>query len=808
MSNLPGAEDNLLNYSYSPEKKPTGYGALNSPFSETPAHLPSALYPTIQDEPEMGLNDFMNQKRHLVSQTSSLGSFMKPCDETYFRASVLIDDAMRYRSINHRLSYSALKIYKFYHSRFIQFSIGLCIFVNLALAFFEKPSSLSITSDYRYRGTNKSLSNPIEPPCGVTESIELITLLIFLVDYIVTFYQVGWRAAVTKIWLNLYILTIALSITDLTVSLGLQCGGYIGVRKLFRPVFLFQHSSYMKKSLKAIRLTIPQMFAVFFMLCLHIFVFAILGMLLFPVTGFDDAESCTGLLNGTLNKTGSTEGDMYFAGLIDSARNLVFLLSTANNPNFMIPAYKKNRLSALYFIAFFTIGSYILLNIFTAVVYNQFRRYLQTSMRQSKLLRHVGVRASFLVLERMERDEELGVVDKVSLDTLVKLVPFLGFVRKQSLLVYKEDISMERRQERHYLHWLDFKSLIYKLFETPLTYHRKHGFIYHDNKIIRIIQWAILSPVGLIFQNFISFLNTVLICIELELCDANAPHILSTINFTFVCYYMIELAVKFIVLRKQFFKRKANIYDLIVTSVIVILQVVIISYVGVPFKTPSRGTLKTTRTLIKVLCMFIVLRLLRLLTVLRTFSFILEIIFTIIKKFKAFAGLMLSLYYFYAFLGMILFSDVDKRVKPGERAKICGTFEELEFFANNFQDFYAAIIVLWDLMIVNNWNVFVEAYRKVYTEWVTLYFLSWYVLSVIIGINLLIAIILEAFISCWEERAQQVDNSLDQVTPINNYTSCRGEVTPNISVRGIFEDSKVEPDVNLVGKLIEKHPFL
>ena len=801
MSNLSGAEENLLDYNYSPDKKHTFYGGLNSPPSQTHMHRPSALYPTIQDEAEVA-------KRHLVSQTSSLGSFVTPSDDVYFRASILIDDAMRYRSINHRLSYSALKLYKLYHSRLIQFFIGLCIFVNLALAFFEKPSSLSITSDYRYRGSNKTLANPIELPCGVTESIEIVTLLIFLVDYVVTFYQVGWRAALTKIWLNLYIFTIALSLTDLTVSLGLQCNGYIGVRKLFRPIFLFQHSSYMKKSLKAIRLTIPQMFAVFFMLCLHIFVFAILGMLLFPVTGIDDAEGCTGILNNSWHNNGTTEGDMYFTGLIDSVRNLIFLLSTANNPNFMIPAYKENRLTALYFIAFFTIGSYILLNIFTAVVYNQFRRYLQTSMRQSKLLRHVGVRASFLVLERMDRDEELGIIDKVSLDTLSKLTPFLGSVRKQCLQAYKEDINIHRRQEVHYLHWQEFKRLIYKLFETPATHHRNRGFIYHHNKIIRIAQWAILSPVGLTFQNFVSFLNTVLICIELELCDANAPQILSTINFIFVCYYMIELGVKFIILGKQFFKRKSNIYDLIVTGIIVILQIILISYVGVPFRTPSRGSLKATRTLIKVLCMFIVLRLLRLLTVLRTFSFILEIIFTIIKKFKSFAGLMLSLYYFYAFLGMILFPDVDKRVKPGKRAHQCGTFEEMEFFANNFKDFFAAIVVLWDLMIVNNWNVFVEAYRAVYSEWVTLYFFSWYVLSVIIGVNLLIAIILEAFISCWEERTQQLDNNLDQVVPVNNNNFVRGEVTPNISVHGIFLDRDTEPDANLADKLIEKHPFL
>ena len=799
-------EGNLLDYSLSPDKKFPGYGAFSSPDSQSQA--PCNIYPNIQEEPQMGLVHFTNHGSRILSQTSSIGSFVSPSDEVFLRAAVLIEDAMRYRPTYHRLSYTALKLYKFYHSRLVQFTLGLCIAVNLALAFFEKPSSISETSDYRYKQTKNS-SRSIEPPCGLTEAIELVTLLVFLVDYIVVFYQVGWRAALTKIWLHLYVWSILISIVDLTVSLGLVCGSYIGVRKLLRPIFLFQHSSYMKKSLKAIRLTVPQMFAVFFMLCLHIFVFAILGMLLFPKSSSYNGTNlnCSRSFQRGVNETHCTEGDLYFSGLVDSIRNLIFLLSTANNPNFMIPAYQENRLYALYFITFFTIGSYVLLNIFTAVVYNQFRRYLQTSMEQSSFMRRVGMRAAFLVLERMERDEELGIVDKVSLDTLTKLVSHLGFVRKQSLEVYKEEISLWRSQEVFYLKWGDFQGLINKLFQLPQSYHRKRGIIYHNNHLIRMIQWAILSPIGLIFQNLISLLNTVIICVELELYDADYPQIFSLINFIFVCYYIMELFAKFIFLRAQFFKRKNNIYDLIVTSAIAIIQFVIICYVGVPFKNPPPAALQTTRILIKVLCMLIVLRLLRLLTVLKTFSFIIEIIFTIMKKFKSFAGLMLSLYYFFAFLGMMLFSDVDKKVVDGKRQKECGTFEELEFFANNFKDFYAAIILLWDLMIVNDWNVFVEAYRKAYTEWVVIYFFAWYILSVIIGVNLLIAIILEAFITCWDERNNKNEPTLEQVEPLRDNVEHDPEMHQNISVRGFFR-SRAEPDSNLLGRAIEKHPFL
>lgn len=71
----------------------------------------------------------------------------------------------------------------------------------------------------------------------------------------------------------------------------------------------------------------------------------------------------------------------------------------------------------------------------------------------------------------------------------------------------------------------------------------------------------------------------------------------------------------------------------------------------------------------------------------------------------------------------------------------CGSFEQLEYWPNNFDDFavspvppapryltrcpcsprppgspvcslQAALVTLWDVMIVNNWQVFLDAFRR------------------------------------------------------------------------------------------------
>ena len=54
--------------------------------------------------------------------------------------------------------------------------LSFIIFLILSLAFIETPSSLTSTSDVRYR------SKPWNPPCGLTESIEGLCLLVFAAD--------------------------------------------------------------------------------------------------------------------------------------------------------------------------------------------------------------------------------------------------------------------------------------------------------------------------------------------------------------------------------------------------------------------------------------------------------------------------------------------------------------------------------------------------------------------------------------------------------------------------------------------------
>jgi len=164
----------------------------------------------------------------------------------------------------------------------------------------------------------------------------------------------------------------------------------------------------------------------------------------------------------------------------------------------------------------------------------------------------------------------------------------------------------------------------------------------------------------------------------------------------------------------------------------------------------------------------------------------------LLKHLRPFGGIIVAVYYVFAVLGMMLFDGVTNPANVGANktrlySQECGSFDQLEYYANNFDDFGAALVVLWDLMVVNNWHVFLKEYAKVVNGWAQLYFVAWYLISVILIINLFVALILEAFISEWEIKQQRSRQ--------NSLSSHVTEATAHVGGRfhQLFGSNLVEP---------------
>jgi len=102
-----------------------------------------------------------------------------------------------------------------------------------------------------------------------------------------------------------------------------------------------------------------------------------------------------------------------------------------------------------------------------------------------------------------------------------------------------------------------------------------------------------------------------------------------------------------------------------------------------------------------------------------------------------FGVILACIYYEFAIIGMWLFGMKinSENVDP----RIDGTnFTNSWYQYSSFNDIIDAYIVLFSLMIVNNWNLVMEGYLDVTSKWSRLYFMSFHLITVLIALNLTI----------------------------------------------------------------------
>ncbi|XP_022599958.1 two pore calcium channel protein 2 isoform X2 [Seriola dumerili] len=680
------------------------------------------------------------------------------------QAIVFIEDAIQYRSINHRVDASSLRLYRWYYSRICQWGLGLTITVVLLLAFVERPSSLSVSSDPRHS------SMPWEPPCGFTESIEIVCLMIFCLDLAVKSYLIGWDEFRKSKWLIGYTVVISVSIIDWVLSVSMVCDEKLRVRRLLRPFFLLQNSSLMKKTLKCIKRTLPEIASVILLLALHLCLFTMIGMLLFAKT--EDPKK-----NG--------EWRLHFRNLTTSLTSLLVLLTTANNPDVMIPAYSLNRGYAIFFVAFSVIGTYCLMNLLTAIIYNQFRGYLLMSVQTSIIRRRLGIRAAFQVLscqgaqrateERVRVDAVLEVMSRVqmksyyraAITTEAQRFADLGFMDREQFRKIFEELDKDRIKEHPPLP--QYNSLILQRLQTILVLNSEKSTAERDNYILEII------------------------------------------NLCFILFYLFEMCVKIFAFGwRGYLSYRNNIFDGFLTILLLALQITIYATYRLPYShwDPSSHGVMSLWEMVRLVNMLIVFRFLRIIPDIKLMALVASTLLDLVKNLRAFAGILVVVYYVFAVFGIWLFEGA---IKPPPEISVlsntsmenitsnltmeCGTYEQLQYWPNNFDDFAASIILLYDVMIVNNWQAFMDAYSRYTTEWAKIYFVCWWLTSSVMWVNLFVALILENFIYRWD---RSHSCSVTDVERIRYETS----------VQLMFKEQIQEPTEEELLCQLHQHPHL
>ncbi|XP_038309699.1 two pore calcium channel protein 2 isoform X2 [Canis lupus familiaris] len=672
-------------------------------------------------------------------------------DLCFDQATVFIEDAIQYRSINHRMDARSMWLYRLYYSNTCQWILSFTIFLILFLAFIETPSSLTSTADVRYR------SPPWDPPCGLTESIEGLCLLVFVADVSVKSYLVGWAQFQKNLWLLAYMVVLVVSLMDWIVSLGLVCQEPLRIRRLLRPFFLMQNSSMMKKTLKCIRSSLPEMASVMLLLALHLCVFTMFGMLLF--TGEKDHGQ-------------DRERLIYFRNLPEALTSLLVLLTTANNPDVMTPAYSRNRAYAIFFIVFTLIGSLFLMNLLTAIIYNQFRGYLMKSFQTSLFRRRLGARAAYEVLSKTAEGEahpqRVGVKPQDFLQVLQKVQ--LDSAHKQAIVEkvcsYGDDLLSAD----------EFQKLFNEFDKRVIKEHPPRPE--YGSPFLQSAQFLFSHRYFDYLGNFIALGNLVSVSVFLVM-DADVlpedrdDFVLGILNCVFILYYVLELLLKVFALGLPgYLSYSSNLFDGLLTVVLLVLEISTLAVYRFPHPgwKPEMLGLLSLWDMARLVNMLIVFRFLRIIPSMKLMAVVASTILDLIKNMRAFGGILVVVYYVFAIMGINLFRGVvvappgNGSLAPDNSSAPCGSFEQLEYWANNFDDFAAALITLWNVMVVNNWQVFLDAYRRYSGPWSKLYFVLWWLVSSVIWVNLFLALILEHFLHKWDRRTHLQSLAGDQET--------------------------------------------
>ncbi|KAJ3594115.1 hypothetical protein NHX12_006447 [Muraenolepis orangiensis] len=196
--------------------------------------------------------------------------------------------------------------------------------------------------------------------------------------------------------------------------------------------------------------------------------------------------------------------------------------------------------------------------------------------------------------------------------------------------------------------------------------------------------------------------------------------------------------------------------------------------------------------MVRLINLLIVFRCLRIIPNIKLMNLVASTLLDLVKNLRAFAGILVVVFYVFAVFGIWLFEGV---IKPPSMSMTCGTYEQLEYWPNNFDDFAASIILLYNLMVVNNWQAFMDAYSRYTTEWAKVYFVCWWLTSSVMWVNLFVALILENFIYKWDRSHSCSGTEMEKT---------RYEA----SVQLMFKEHIEEPTEEELLRQLQQHPHL
>uniref|UniRef100_A0A8C1G3T0 Two pore segment channel 3 n=2 Tax=Cyprinus carpio TaxID=7962 RepID=A0A8C1G3T0_CYPCA len=645
------------------------------------------------------------------------------CRSKFDLATVYVSDAQYNRNIFFDTSPQAVRLYLLYNHWFMQMLVYVFIIINLALALFEDPAVVPL-------------------PIWATSTIEIICLSAFTVR-MVHYAKVIPRDKFWKDPKNICIIVIVtLSFIDLTIYGALKATGYFAIRwsRVLRPLLLVNvtEGRQLRRAFRSIRNALPQISYVFFLFMFSVLVFSLMALKLFGKRG---------LL--------TIDGSPYFTNYLDIVFDLYVLVTTANSPDVMMPAYNYSVFFTVFFILYIVINTYTFMSFFLAVVYNNYKKYLKEEVRQLVKARRFKMCRAFSLLQETRGEGGEPVVTQAKWNHLVKLVkPNISIAHRELLWSVLDDQNKGHIGKIAFVQLADLLSIqVITVKSQPHPIQICFPSVYNSS-VSRFIRYMVRTRVFVYVYDLIILVNAVFIGLDEE------NPVVSNAEWGFLALYMLEIILKLYATEPRAFFARHHFWNWFDTIIIV----------SALFGTIINSALKhcyTSRQILDIVFILRVVRLIRLVDSIKRFRAIINTLIKIGPTILTFGQLIVVVYYIFAMVGMELFKGKVQFFEPNSTSpdqEYCGnpllkgtTFAKLNYCKNNFNNVVSSFIVLLELTVVNQCG-----FTAVTHVSARIFFVLFHIVVVIIIINIFVAFILEAFLVEYTFDKSDLQTSLEK----------------------------------------------
>lgn len=432
------------------------------------------------------------------------------------------------------------------------------------------------------------------------------------------------------------------------------------------------------------------------------------------------------------------QGKTIFTSFGTTLYQMFVLFTTSNNPDVWIPAYKASRWYCLFFILYVLLGVYFVTNLILAVVYDSFKGQLAKQVGEKDRMRTRILKKAFNLID----ENNHGFLNK---DQCIRLFEELNRYRTLPN-ISREDFELifDELDDSHDFkinldEFADLCNAIALRFQKEDKVPWLAKFPFYHTPLSQNLKAFVKSPTFEYVIVSILILNLVAVVIEttLDVENNSGQEVWQKVEFVSGWLYVIEMALKVYAYGlANYWRDGQNRFDFVITWVIVIGETT-------TFVSPKGLTFLSNGEWIRYLLIARMLRLIRLLMHVRRYRAFVATFLTLIPSLMPYLGTIFCVLCFYCSLGVQIFGGL---VNVGNSDLAETDLADSDYLLFNFNDYPSGMVTLYNLLVMGNWQAWMQSYKELTkTAWTYVYFVSFYLITVLLLLNLVVAFVLEAF---------------------------------------------------------------